>query len=70
LISEDDVAGPFTKDIPEKFADLRKLPRLAYTGPPELLAEKFHMDEDLLRALNPNADFYQGRNQNRGGERG
>jgi lipoprotein-anchoring transpeptidase ErfK/SrfK len=56
-ISEEDVAGPFTKKIPEKFADLRKLPRLAYTGPSELLAEKFHMDEDLLRALNQDADF-------------
>jgi lipoprotein-anchoring transpeptidase ErfK/SrfK len=56
-ISKEDVAGPFTKKIPKKFENLRKLRRLAYTGPSELLAEKFHMDEDLLRALNPNADF-------------
>jgi lipoprotein-anchoring transpeptidase ErfK/SrfK len=36
---------------------MAKLDRLSYTGPAELLAEKFHMDIDLLRALNPGAQF-------------
>jgi hypothetical protein len=31
--------------------------RLGYTSPRELLAEKFHMSEDLLRKLNPGASF-------------
>ena len=31
--------------------------RLCYTSPRELLAEKFHMSEDLLRKLNPGASF-------------
>jgi len=30
-----------------------KLKRLGYTGPRELLAEKFHMDEDFLAELDP-----------------
>jgi len=57
VITEADVAGPFVETIPAKEEDMAKLDKLAYTSPAELLAEKFHMDEDLLRALNPNADF-------------
>lgn len=30
---------------------------LDYTSPLELLAEKFHMSQYLLRQLNPDADF-------------
>jgi hypothetical protein len=33
---------------------MAELSRLAYTGPEELLAEKFHVTEELLKALNPN----------------
>jgi lipoprotein-anchoring transpeptidase ErfK/SrfK len=33
------------------------MPSLAYTGPQEMLAERFHMDARLLAALNPGADF-------------
>lgn len=57
VISAEDVAGPFARHIPEDYADMAKLERLAYTGPLEALAEKFHMDERLLQALNPDADF-------------
>jgi lipoprotein-anchoring transpeptidase ErfK/SrfK len=52
-IAEDDVKGPFEKKIPQKFEDMAKLSRLSYTGPEELLAEKFHVTEELLKALNP-----------------
>lgn len=52
-ISGADVKGPFTEDIPEKFEDKAKLKRLDYTSAGELLAERFHMDEDLLERLNP-----------------
>ena len=30
---------------------------LGFHGPLEMLAERFHMDEDLIRTLNPGADF-------------
>lgn len=56
-ITKKDAAGPFVKKIPETLEDKAKLKRLSYTSPRELLAEKFHMDEDLLAALNPDARF-------------
>lgn len=56
-ISKKDASGPFIKKIPEKLEDQAKLKRLSYTSPRELLAEKFHMDEDLLAALNPDVRF-------------
>ena len=51
-ITDANVKGPFAEDIPEKFEDKAKLKRLDYTGPGQLLAERFHMDEDLLDRLN------------------
>ena len=56
-IAEKDVKGPFLESVPKKLEDMVKLAHLSYAGPRELLAEKFHMDEDLLKALNPGADF-------------
>jgi lipoprotein-anchoring transpeptidase ErfK/SrfK len=56
-ITETDVAGPFTPAIPEDPTAMSKLDGLGYANPLELLAEKFHMDERLLKALNPAADF-------------
>ncbi len=38
-------------------AALAKLDSPAYSGPVEELAERFHMDDALLKALNPQADF-------------
>lgn len=58
-LSEKDVKGPFLKEVPKKLEDMTKLEHLSYRSPRELLAEKFHMDEDLLAALNPGADFSQ-----------
>jgi lipoprotein-anchoring transpeptidase ErfK/SrfK len=56
-IEEEDIQGPFAKEIPEEFEKLPDLERLSYRGPKELLAEKFHMDEDLLEEMNPDARF-------------
>lgn len=56
-IAEEDVRGPFVKDIPDDLEAMAKLDKLAYRSPEELLAEKFHLDEAVLRALNPGADF-------------
>jgi len=38
-------------------ADQAKLPHLGYTAPIQALAAKFHMDQALLRSLNPGVDF-------------
>jgi hypothetical protein len=56
-IAEKDTRGPFSKKIPEDFCAKADMERLCYTSPRELLAEKFHMSEDLLRKLNPGASF-------------
>ena len=58
-ITAQDVAGPFIASVPTEYPDMAKLDRLAYTSPLEALAEKFHMDEALLKRLNPGLDFGQ-----------
>ena len=57
---EADVKGPFVESIPSDFTKMGELKRLAYRGPRELLAEKFHMDEDLLATLNPEVALREG----------
>jgi len=56
-ITDADVKGPFTKNIPANFEAMAKLPALDYSGPRDQLAERFHMSEALLATLNPGADF-------------
>jgi lipoprotein-anchoring transpeptidase ErfK/SrfK len=56
-ISAQDAAYRFTPDLPSDFGKLAKLPRLNFQTMTEMLAERFHMDERLLRALNTQADF-------------
>jgi lipoprotein-anchoring transpeptidase ErfK/SrfK len=56
-IQQSDVAGPFLRKLPAKLEEMKGLPRLAYGSPREGLAEKFHMSEDLLAALNPGRHF-------------
>ena len=57
LITPDDVKGPFLVKIPTDMTELAKLPAIGFTTPAEALAETFHMDEALLKALNPGVDF-------------
>ena len=57
VITAEDVRGPFLAKIPTDMAEMAKLPALGFTSPLEELAERFHMDEALLKALNPGADF-------------
>lgn len=52
-IQPGDVQGPFTPQIPQDFTEMSALPRLTYRSPQQLLAERFHMSEALLAALNP-----------------
>jgi lipoprotein-anchoring transpeptidase ErfK/SrfK len=47
----------FVKAIPEDYGQMAELDWLGYTGAKEMLAERFHMHEDLLAHLNPEADF-------------
>jgi lipoprotein-anchoring transpeptidase ErfK/SrfK len=57
-ISDADVAGPFSPELdPGDYEGMSKLPAMNYHSPLELLAERFHMDEALLQALNPGVDF-------------
>jgi lipoprotein-anchoring transpeptidase ErfK/SrfK len=57
VIAEDDLAGPFVDSIPADYSEQAALDSLAYAGPVEMFSERFHMDADLLLALNPEADF-------------
>lgn len=56
-ITEADVKGPFLEKLPAKMEDMKHLQALNYTSPREALAEKFHMSEQLLQAVNPGKKF-------------
>ena len=58
-ITERDVKGPFLKKLPGKMEEMKGLKSLDYTSPREAIAEKFHMSEALLAALNPGKKFDQ-----------
>lgn len=54
-LTEVDVAGPFGK-LPEGMEALAELEAPHYENVAEAIAEKFHMSQELLRALNPDID--------------
>src|SRR5262245_2362629 len=56
-IQPGDVKGPFSQTIPKSLEKKAELKTLNFTGPRELLAEKFHIDPGLLARLNPKAQF-------------
>ncbi|MBI1450706.1 MULTISPECIES: L,D-transpeptidase family protein [Acinetobacter] len=56
-ITDADLKGPYAKSIPHDYALQAKMPGLYYTRVTEMLGEKFHMDEDFLKKLNPKATF-------------
>ena len=56
-ISENDVKGPFLEKLPAKMEEMKDLKALSYTSPREALAEKFHISEGLLAALNSGKKF-------------
>jgi lipoprotein-anchoring transpeptidase ErfK/SrfK len=53
----EDAAGPYVASIPEDYSKKAQLDRMGYTSVTEALAERFHMDEAYLKALNPDANF-------------
>ena len=56
-ISSEDTRGPFLEKLPARMEDMRHLKALGYISPREAIAEKFHMSEGLLEALNPKKKF-------------
>jgi lipoprotein-anchoring transpeptidase ErfK/SrfK len=56
-VTAEDAAGPYSPDVGEDMVAASKLPAVGYARPSEMFAERFHMSETLLQALNPKADF-------------
>ncbi len=59
VITPEDVAaiGP---PVPDDYAEKAQMEFLGYASVPELLSERFHMDVDFIKTLNPNAQFVAG----------
>ncbi|ODT04465.1 MAG: hypothetical protein ABS58_16065 [Mesorhizobium sp. SCN 65-20] len=57
VITPEDAAGPYVASIPDDYGEKAKLERMSFTSVTEMLAERFHMDENYLKALNPEANF-------------
>jgi len=55
-LSDADVTGPFGA-VPEGMEAMAELKATHYESAAEAIAEKFHMSQEMLRALNPGADF-------------
>lgn len=55
-VTESDLAQDF-KDNPDTFEQMAQADGLPFESPLEMFGERFHMDQDFLRALNPDADF-------------
>jgi lipoprotein-anchoring transpeptidase ErfK/SrfK len=58
-VADRDTKGPFLEKLPAKMEDMKDLKALSYTSAREGLAEKFHMSEALLTALNPDKKLDQ-----------
>ncbi len=59
VISEKD-AEDLVESIPQDYAKQAKMKHLGFTSMVEKLGERFHMDMDLLKAVNPGAGFKPG----------
>jgi lipoprotein-anchoring transpeptidase ErfK/SrfK len=56
-VTDADIKGPFTPDIPVNLQDQAALDALNYRTPLEAIAERFHSSPALLQQLNPQATF-------------
>jgi peptidoglycan hydrolase-like protein with peptidoglycan-binding domain len=56
-LTASDLKGPFVQ-LPAKLEDMQSLKVLGFANVREALAEKFHISERLLAALNPDASFF------------
>ena len=59
VITDED-AGAITAPTPVDYAEKAQMAFLGYSSVAEELAERFHMDIDLLKSLNPGAQFVSG----------
>jgi len=51
-ITDDDLKGPFEKEIPRELAKQASLPALGYRSPLEMIAERFHAAPALVQQMN------------------
>ncbi|MEL6921892.1 MAG: L,D-transpeptidase [Pseudomonadota bacterium] len=56
-ITAKDVHGPFTPNIPVLYVNQASLAQIGFRNAREMLAERFHVDENYLQRVNPGADF-------------
>lgn len=56
-ITQQDIDGPYAASIPHDYAEQAKMKGLYYTRVTEMLGERFHMDENFLKKINPDATF-------------
>lgn len=56
-LTDEDLKGPFLAKQPKGLDDMKGIKHLSYRDVREAIAEKFHMSEALLAALNPKAKF-------------
>lgn len=52
-----DVAGRFVASVPTDYGEKAQMEHMSFTSVAEMLAERFHMDERYLIALNPGVSF-------------
>ncbi len=55
-ITDKDLAAAFDK-VPSSMEAMAKMEHVGWSSPLEMLADRFHMDQQFLTALNPKADF-------------
>ncbi|WP_426023575.1 L,D-transpeptidase family protein [Brevundimonas sp. PWP3-1b1] len=56
-ITQQDTAGPYLGVVPTELEAQGQAAHMGYANVVEALAERFHVTEALLRAMNPGADF-------------
>lgn len=56
-ITQQDIDGPYMGVVPTDLEKQGEAAAMSYGDIVEALAERFHVTEDLLRAMNPGADF-------------
>lgn len=59
VITKEDAIG-LVERIPEDYREKAEMTSMGYTSVAEKLSERFHMDIDLIKALNPASDFAPG----------
>lgn len=56
-LTQQDIDGPYAASIPHDYAEQAKMKGLYYTRVTEMLGERYHMDENFLKKINPQATF-------------